>query len=89
MALGATGRNVLWLVLRQSLTVVLAGIAIGLSLALTCTRLLVSFLYGHSPTDPTTIVGATLLLLAVALLACWVPARRATKADPLIALRFE
>jgi len=89
MALGATGRNVLWLVLRQSLTVVLAGIAIGLSLALTCTRLLVSFLYGLSPTDPTTIVGAMLLLLVVALLACWIPARRATKVDPMITLKYE
>jgi predicted permease len=89
MALGATGQNVLWLVLRQSLAVVLAGIAIGLSLALICTRMLASFLYGLSSTDPTTVVGAMLLLLVVALLACWIPARRATKIDPMITLKYE
>jgi predicted permease len=89
IALGATGRNVLWLVLRQSLTVMLAGIIIGLSIALICMRLLASFLYGLSPTDPTAIAGAILLLLVVALLACWIPARRATKVDPMVALRFE
>jgi predicted permease len=89
MALGATGRNVLWLVLRQSLSVVLVGISIGLSLALLGTRLLASFLYGLSPTDPATTVFSVLLLLVVALLACWIPARRAKKVDPMIALRSE
>jgi putative ABC transport system permease protein len=89
MALGATGRNVLWLVLRQSLSVVLTGIALGLSLAIICTRLLTSFLYGLSPTDTVAIVCSILLLLMVALLACYVPARRATKVDPLTALRHE
>ncbi|MGH9937199.1 MAG: ADOP family duplicated permease, partial [Blastocatellia bacterium] len=89
MALGATARNVLWLVLRQSLSVVLIGIALGLSLAIICTRLLTSFLYGLSPTDTVAIVCSMLLLLVVALLACYVPARRATKVDPLTALRHE
>jgi len=89
MALGATARNVRWLVLRQSLTVVLGGLALGLSLALVSTRLIVSFLYGLSPTDPAAIVFSTLLLFAVALVACYLPARRATKVDPLVALRHE
>jgi predicted permease len=88
-ALGATDRNVLWLVLRQSLTVVLAGIAIGLPLAILCTRLISSFLYGLSPTDPAAIAFSTLTLILVALLACYLPARRATKIDPMIALRCE
>jgi predicted permease len=89
MALGATARDVLWLVLRQSLTVVLIGIAFGFALALVCTRLVSSFLYGLSPTDPGAIALATLLLLLVALAACYLPARRATKVDPMIALRHE
>ncbi len=89
MALGATGRNVLWLVLRQSLTVVLVGIALGFSLALVSTRLISSFLYGLSPTDPAAIVLSTLPLILVVLLACYIPARRATKVDPMVALRHE
>jgi predicted permease len=89
MALGATDRNVLWLVLRQSLTVVLTGIAIGLSLAILCTRLISSFLYGLSPADPAAIALSTLMLILVALLACYLPARRATKIDPMTALRCE
>jgi len=89
MALGATARNILWLVLRQSLAVVLAGVAIGLSLALICTRLIASFLYGLSPTDPAAIVISSALLILVALAACYLPARRATQVDPMIALRRE
>jgi predicted permease len=89
MALGATGRNVLWLMLGQSLGLVLAGIAIGLPLAWLSTRLLASVLYGLSPTDPVAIALAMLLLILVALIACWLPASRATKVDPMIALRHE
>ncbi len=89
MALGATGRNVLWMVLRQSLTVVFVGITVGLSLALICTRLIASFLYGLSPRDPAAIIFSMLLLIMVALLACYLPARRATKVDPMAALRHE
>jgi hypothetical protein len=89
MALGATGRNVLWMLLRQSLTVVITGIVLGLFLAIACTRLISGFLYGMSPTDPAAIVLATLLLIVVALLACYLPARRATQVDPLYALRHE
>jgi predicted permease len=89
MALGATGSNVLWLMLRQSMTIVLMGIVLGVSLTIFCTRLLAGFLYGLSPTDPVAIVFSVLLLLVVALLACYFPARRATKIDPMIALRCE
>jgi putative ABC transport system permease protein len=89
MALGATARDVLCLLLRQSLTVVLIGIAFGFALALICTRLVSSFLYGLSPTDSVSIALATLLLLLVALPACYLPARRAITVDPMIALRHE
>jgi predicted permease len=89
MALGARRRNVLWLVLRQSLAAVVIGIALGLSLALVCTRLLSTFLYGLSPTDPLAIALSLLPLILVALVACYLPARRATKVDPVIALRTE
>jgi ABC-type antimicrobial peptide transport system permease subunit len=89
MALGATGQNVLWMILRQSLSVVLAGIVLGLALAIACTRLISGFLYGLSPTNPAAIALSTLLLIVVALLACYVPARRATHVDPLNALRHE
>jgi predicted permease len=89
MALGATGQHVLWLMLRQNLTVVLIGFALGLALALACTRLLSTFLYGLSPTDPLAISLSVLLLILVALVACYLPARRATKVDPMIALRVE
>ncbi|MGH9847356.1 MAG: hypothetical protein ACREEM_52350, partial [Blastocatellia bacterium] len=70
-------------------TVVVIGIALGLSLALVCTRLLSTFLYGLSPTDPLAIALSLLLLILVALVACYLPARRATKVDPMIALRTE
>jgi predicted permease len=89
MALGATCRNVLWMMLRQSLAVVLVGIAIGLPLAWLSTRLLASVLFRLSPTDPVAITLATLLLILVAVIACWLPAGRATKVDPMIALRHE
>jgi putative ABC transport system permease protein len=89
MALGATARNVLWLVLRHSLTIVLVGIALGLPLAWVGTRLLASFLYGLTPTDPAAITTAASLLILVALLAGYLPARRATRVDPMIALRHE
>jgi putative ABC transport system permease protein len=68
---------------------VLIGIAIGFAFALVCTRLVSGFLYGLSPTDPAAIALATLLLLLVALPACYLPARRAIKIDPMMALRHQ
>lgn len=89
MALGATGRSVMSLVLRQSLIVVLAGLAVGLTLALMLTRLVSSFLFGISPIDPLSIAVAAMALILVAALAVLLPARRAAKVDPLVALRYE
>jgi predicted permease len=89
MALGARAADVVRLVLRQGLRLVIIGVAIGLSLSVAATRVLAAALFGVSPTDPLTFIVITLLLGLVALLACWVPARRATKVDPLIALRHE
>jgi predicted permease len=89
MALGAQGGNVLRLVLREGMTLVVTGIALGLVVAFAVTRLLAGFLYGISPTDPAAFTIIALLLTAVALLASLIPARRAAKVDPMIALRYE
>jgi predicted permease len=89
MALGARGADVVRLLLREGMTLVALGCAIGLASAWLLARLLSSFLYNLSATDPLTFGGVALLLASVALLACWIPARRATKVDPLIALRSE
>src|SRR5581483_6178075 len=89
IALGAQCGNVLAMILRQSLVVVCIGILIGLPLAWLAIRVLAGFLFGLTPTDPLTIAAALSLLLAVAGIAAYLPARRAAQVDPLTALRYE
>jgi ABC-type antimicrobial peptide transport system permease subunit len=89
MALGANSANVLRLVLRQGMSLTLAGLLIGMLVALSTAGLLGNFLFGVKPTDPVSFAGVALLLAGVALLACYIPARRAMRVDPMIALRYE
>jgi putative ABC transport system permease protein len=89
LALGATAHDVVKLVLTQSMKPALLGVALGLASALAVTRLLQGLLYGVAATDPFTFAGVTLLVISVALLACYLPARRAAHVDPLVALRCE
>jgi len=89
MALGAQMKDVLRLMVKAGLALSLIGVAIGIGGALALTRLMRSLLFGVTPTDAFTFIGVSLMLLLVALLACYIPARRATKVDPLVALRYE
>jgi ABC-type antimicrobial peptide transport system permease subunit len=89
MALGAQARDVRWLILREALLLLGTGVAVGLPLIVAVTRLAATLLYGLTPTDPVSLGLAAGLLFAVTLLAGYVPARRATKLDPLAALRCE
>ena len=89
VALGAQTRDVLRLVLGQGVRLILFGLALGLAVSFALTRVLAVMLFGVTPTDPLTFVGVSLLLTSVALLACYIPARRATKVNPLVALRYE
>jgi putative ABC transport system permease protein len=89
MALGAQGKDVLELVVVQGLKLVVIGVAIGIAGALALTRVLAGLLYGVKPTDPATFITVSLILTGAALLACYIPARRAAKVDPMEALRHE
>jgi len=89
VALGAQTRDVLKLVIGEGLMMASLGIVLGLAASAGLTRLMASLLFGVSATDPATFVAVTLLLLSVSLLACYLPARRAVKVDPLAALRYE
>jgi ABC-type antimicrobial peptide transport system permease subunit len=89
MALGAQMRDVLGLMLRKAMSLVLVGAVIGLAGAYAATRVMSNLLFGVTPTDLATFIAVPLVLLLVALVACLIPARRATRVDPLIALRYE
>jgi predicted permease len=89
MALGAESSRVLWMVMRESLTLAALGVAIGIPVSLAAARLIESVLYGLKTTDPATIALAALVMIAVAALAAYLPARRAAKVDPMVALRYE
>jgi putative ABC transport system permease protein len=89
VALGAQTRDVLRLVLGHGVRLIIFGLVLGLAASFALTRVLAGMLFGVTPTDPVTFVGVSLLLATVALLACYIPARRATKVDPLVALRYE
>jgi putative ABC transport system permease protein len=89
MALGAQPRDVLRLVIRQGMTLTIAGLLVGIGAGLAATRVMTDMLFGVTATDTVTFISVGALLVVVAFLACYVPARRATKVDPLVALRYE
>ena len=89
IALGAQRSSVMWLVTREGLLLILPGIVLGVLAALASTKIIANQLFGVSANDWLTFTAMALLLLAVALLACWIPARRATRVDPMVALRHE
>ncbi len=89
LALGAEPANVLRLVVRQGLGLTVVGLVLGLVLSMACAQGLSLFLYGVSPADPMTLCTIVSILIAVAGLACYLPARRATRVDPMEALRYE
>jgi len=89
MALGACPWDVAWPILREALTLAGIGVAIGLPIALALVHVIRAVFYGIEPHDPLTTTGAAVIMIAVAALAAWIPARRAAKVDPMEALRYE
>ena len=89
MALGAERRDIIWMILRETLILVAIGMAIGVPAALGAAKLISSQLFGLNPSDPVTLLTAAFLLTLVAALAGYLPARRASRVDPLVALRYE
>ena len=89
MAIGAQPGDVIRVVLREALILAAIGIAVGLPAVFAVTRLIRSQLYGVQPTDPATLIVVTVILVTVALLSAWLPARRAARVDPMVALRSE
>jgi hypothetical protein len=83
------GWTVIGMVVREGMTLVALGVAVGVGGAWALARVLEGLVFGISPRDPATFLGVSLLLLLVALLACWIPARRASRVDPIVALRYE
>ena len=89
VALGAQHRDLSRLVIRQGILLALIGAAIGIAAAVGVTRFMASMLFGIKATDPATFIGVAIMLVVVALAACYIPARRAMKVDPMVALRYE
>jgi len=89
MALGADRTRIMWLFLRQTLVLILVGVAIGAPIALACAKFVKSLLFGLAPADPVSFALALLVLVGVATAACLLPSHRATKVDPMVALRYE
>jgi ABC-type antimicrobial peptide transport system permease subunit len=89
MALGAQPQEVFALLLRQGVVLVVFGVALGVAASAALTRFLASMLFDVRPSDPATFVSVVFLLVGVAALACWIPARRAMRVDPIVALRYE
>ena len=89
LALGATPCNVAWPILREAILLAVIGVTLGLPIALVLARMTQSLIYGVAPRDPVTLIASAIVLIAVAILAAWIPARRAAKIDPMNALRYE
>jgi ABC-type antimicrobial peptide transport system permease subunit len=89
MALGATARDILTLVWRQGVRLVIAGVAIGIVAAWALARTMAHLFVGVTTTDPVTYAAVVILLSVVGVVACWIPARRAMRVDPMVALRYE